>query len=114
MLAKVIKLIHVKTQCQLADLLTKALGMNQFCSLLSKMGMVNIHSPSVHLEGEYQNHKQERSQLQIEERNEEDKISCKMKKKKTNDCSLVLCTKTTCSFFVCSLQVSFKSHVLDT
>lgn len=49
MLAKVIKLIHVKTQCQLTDLLTKALGLNQFCSLLSKMGMVNIHSPSVHL-----------------------------------------------------------------
>jgi len=54
--------------------------------------------------------------LQLEERNEEDKISCKMKKKKkkTNDCSLVLCTKTTCSFFVCLLQVSFKSHVLGT
>ena len=51
MYAKVIKLIHVKTWCQLADLLIKALGLNQFCSLLSKMGIVNIHAPSVHLGG---------------------------------------------------------------
>ena len=53
-LAKVIKLIHVTTHCQLADLLTKPLGLNQFSNLFSKMGMVNIHSPSAHLEGEYQ------------------------------------------------------------
>ena len=51
--AKVIKLIHVKTQCQLADLLTKASSFNQFSELFSKMGLINIHSPSVHLEGEY-------------------------------------------------------------
>ena len=53
-LAKVIKLIHVTTHCQLADLLTKPLGLNQFSNLFSKMGMVNIHSPSAHLKGEYQ------------------------------------------------------------
>ena len=51
-LAKVIKLIHVRTQCQLVDLLTKALSFNQF--FISKMGLINIHLPSVHLEGEYQ------------------------------------------------------------
>ena len=50
-LAKVIKLIHVKTQCQLADLLTKDLSFNQFSELISKMGLINIHLPSVHLEG---------------------------------------------------------------
>ena len=54
MLAKVIKLIHVRTQCQLVDLLTKALSFNQFSELISKMGLINIHLPSVHLEGEYQ------------------------------------------------------------
>ena len=53
-LAKVIKLIHGRTQCQLADLLTKALSFNQFLELISKMGLINIHLPSVHLEGEYQ------------------------------------------------------------
>jgi len=58
-LAKVIKLNHVKTNSQLVDLLTKAFGLNQFSNLLCKMGMVNIHSPLSHLEGEYQNGKQE-------------------------------------------------------
>ena len=53
-LAKVIKLIHVRTQCQLADLLTKALSFNKFLELISKMGLINIHLPSVHLKGEYQ------------------------------------------------------------
>ena len=53
-LAKVMKLIHVKRQCQLADLLTKALSYKQFSDLSSKMGLINIHQPSVHLEGEYQ------------------------------------------------------------
>ena len=52
-MAKVIKLIHIKTQYQLEDLLTKAFSFNQFSELLSKMGLINIHSPSVHLEGEY-------------------------------------------------------------
>ena len=54
MLEKVIKLIHVRTHCQLADLLTKALGFNQFSNLVCKMGMVNIHS-AISLEEEYQN-----------------------------------------------------------
>ena len=53
-LAKVIMLIHVRTQCQLANLLTKALSFNHFSKLISKMRMINIHLPSVHLEGEYQ------------------------------------------------------------
>ena len=53
-LAKVIKLIHVRTQCQLTDLLTKALSFNKFLELISKMGLINIHLPSVHLKGEYQ------------------------------------------------------------
>ena len=52
-LEKVIKLIHVRTHCQLADLLTKALGYNQFFNLICKMGMVNMHS-AVSLEEEYQ------------------------------------------------------------
>ena len=58
-LAKVIKLIHVRTQCQLANLLTKALSYKQFFKLESKMGLINIYSSSIHLEGEYQSKKQE-------------------------------------------------------
>ena len=54
MLERVIKLIHVRTQSQLADLLTKALSHKQFSELLSKMGLINIYQPTVHLEGEYQ------------------------------------------------------------
>ena len=54
MLARVIKLNHVRTHCQLADLLTKALGYKQFFELISKIGLINIYSPSVHLEGECQ------------------------------------------------------------
>ena len=53
-LERVIKLIHVRTQSQLADLLTKALSHKQFSELLSKMGLINIYQPTVHLEGEYQ------------------------------------------------------------
>nr|XP_023893379.1 uncharacterized protein LOC112005362 [Quercus suber] len=63
-LAKVIKLIHVKAQCQLADVLTKALGFNQFSELISKMGLINIHLPSIHLEGEYQKKKSKKSSNQ--------------------------------------------------
>ena len=44
-LAKVIKLIHVRTQ---------PLSHKQFSELLSKMGLINIYQPLVHLEGEYQ------------------------------------------------------------
>lgn len=57
-LAKVIKLIHVKTQCQLADLVTKSLSFNQFSELLSRMGLINIHLPSAHLEGKYRIHEE--------------------------------------------------------
>ena len=53
-LEKVIKLNHVRSNCQLADLLTKALNYNQFSILSCKMGMINIHTPTA-LEGEYQN-----------------------------------------------------------
>ena len=52
-LERVIKLNHVRTHCQLADMLTKALGYNQFSNLVGKMGMMNIHTPTA-LEGEYQ------------------------------------------------------------
>ena len=63
-LAKVIKSIHVRTQCQLADLLTKALSFNQFSELISKMGLINIRLPSVHLEGEYQIKKAPKAAIQ--------------------------------------------------
>ena len=51
-LERVIKLNHVRTHCQLADMLTKALSYNQFSNLACKKGMINIHTPSA-LEGEY-------------------------------------------------------------
>lgn len=53
-LAKVIKLNHVRTHYQLADLLTKALGYKQFSVLVSNMGLLNIYSSSIHLERECQ------------------------------------------------------------
>ena len=53
-LAKVIKLDYVRTHCQLADMLTKALSFNQFSNLVYKMGMLNIHTAAA-LEEEYQN-----------------------------------------------------------
>ena len=53
-LERVIKLNHVRTHCQLADLLTKELNFNQFSSLICKLGMINIYL-AVSLEGEYQN-----------------------------------------------------------
>lgn len=74
-LAKIIRLIHVKTQCQLADHLTKALSLNQFSSLLSKMGIVNIHSPAAHLEGEYQDIESKKRE-QPKEKNEKNQIKC--------------------------------------
>ena len=43
-LGKVIKLNHVRTHCQLADMLTKALSFNQFSNIVYKMGMINIHT----------------------------------------------------------------------
>ena len=56
-LAKVIKLIRVRTQCQLANVLTKALSFNHFSGPISKMGLINIHLLLVHLEREYQKKK---------------------------------------------------------
>lgn len=41
-----VKTLHVASKEQLADLLTKSLGGAQFKSLLFKMGILNIHSPS--------------------------------------------------------------------
>lgn len=41
-----LKTMHVASQNQLADLLTKALHPNQFQVLLSKMGIHNLYSPS--------------------------------------------------------------------
>nr|XP_023887403.1 uncharacterized protein LOC111999506 [Quercus suber] len=55
--AGVIKLMDIRTQCQIADLLTKALSWNQFSGLLTRMGISNIHSHDVHPEGEYQKSK---------------------------------------------------------
>ena len=49
--ASVIKLMDIRTQSQLADLLTKALNLNQFSSLLTRMGILNIHSHDVHPKG---------------------------------------------------------------
>ena len=74
-LAKIIRLIHVKTWCQLADHLTKALSLNQFSSLLSKMGIVYIHSLAAHLEVEYQNI-ESKNRDQPKEKNEKNLIKC--------------------------------------
>ena len=41
-----IHLVHVRTQHQLIDLLTKALHPSQFSYLLSKMGVLNLYLPS--------------------------------------------------------------------
>lgn len=43
--SKLIKLIHVKSQHQIADLFTKALPYPQFSSLIPKLGIHNIYSP---------------------------------------------------------------------
>ena len=45
MLEGYIKLLHVRTNSQNADLLTKALNAQQFSLLVSKLNMVNIHAP---------------------------------------------------------------------
>ena len=44
-----VRTLHVASQNQLADLMTKPLGSHQFHSLVNKMGIHNI----LHLEGEY-------------------------------------------------------------
>ena len=48
MVQGLIRLLHIRTQSQLADMLKKALSTHQFHNLLSKM---NVHSP-LPLEGE--------------------------------------------------------------
>ena len=40
-----IKVLHVNTNSQIADLLTTALNAHQFSFLVSKLNMVNIHAP---------------------------------------------------------------------
>ena len=59
--------MDIRSQSQLADLLTKALNLNQFSTLLIKMGISNIHSHDVHLEGEYQRSrlKDEKARLEV-------------------------------------------------
>ena len=42
----VIRTLHFKSQNQLADLMTKALGSQQFQFLVGKMGAHNIYAPS--------------------------------------------------------------------
>ena len=50
MLEGYIRLLHVRTNSQIANLLTKALNAQQFSLLVSKLNMVNIHAPLL-LEG---------------------------------------------------------------
>ena len=57
----VIRLMNIRSQSQLADLLTKALNLSQFTTLIDKMGIMNIHSSGAYLEGEYQSSKQQDS-----------------------------------------------------
>ena len=49
----VIRLMNIRSQSQLADLLTNALNLTQFTTLIDKMGILNIHFSSAHLKGEY-------------------------------------------------------------
>ena len=42
----ILKTLHVPSQHQLVDVLTKALHPSQFSLLLGKMGLKNIHAPS--------------------------------------------------------------------
>ena len=44
--AGLIDLHHVRTTEQVADILTKALGRAQFSTLLSKLGVRNLHTPT--------------------------------------------------------------------
>ena len=55
----VIRLMNIRSQSQLVDLLTEALNLNQFSALIVKMGILNIHSNSAHLEGVYQRSRQQ-------------------------------------------------------
>ena len=44
-------MLHIRTQSQLDDMLTKALSAHEFHNLLSKMNVLNVHS-ALSLEGE--------------------------------------------------------------
>ena len=66
----VIRLMGIRSQSQLADLLTKTLNLNQFSVFLVKMGILNIHSHDAHLEGEYH-----RPRLEIKEVRSESEAS---------------------------------------
>lgn len=44
--SNIIKTLHVSSQHQLSDIFTKALVASQFHNLLSKMGVINIYTPS--------------------------------------------------------------------
>ena len=51
--ARFIRLMDIRSQSQLTDLLTKALNLNQFSAFIVKMGILSIHSYSAHLEGKF-------------------------------------------------------------
>ena len=54
--------MDIRTQCQLADLLTKALNWNQFSGLFTKMGIFNIHFHDFHPNGEYHKSKKQKEE----------------------------------------------------
>ena len=45
--ASMIKTFHVRTNLQLADVFTKALGVRVFMDLISRLGLINIFSTSI-------------------------------------------------------------------
>ena len=55
-------MLHIRTQSQLADLLTKAHSAHRFHGLQSKMNMANIHSP-IPLEGECESNRVESKEV---------------------------------------------------
>ena len=67
----------MRSHCQLADILTKALGYNQFSNLVDKMGMMNIHTPAA-LERDCQNGSKDN---QKEAREEHDTVELDMSKR---------------------------------
>ena len=69
----VIRLLHIRTQSQLASLLTKALIAHQFHGLLSKMNMANIHSP-IPLEGECESNRVESKRISSEQKKVKKKV----------------------------------------
>ena len=70
----VIRLLHIRTQSQLADLLSKALSAHQFLGLLSKMNMANIHSP-IPLEGECESNGVESKKISFEQKKVKKKVT---------------------------------------